>query len=54
VKAYFPFKVNIFVYVIYLYIILNHMMREIVIHYIYIIEKQVEECVINCTLEKSM
>jgi hypothetical protein len=27
-------------------------MREIVIHYIYVIEKQVEECVINCTLEK--
>jgi hypothetical protein len=27
-------------------------MREIVIHHIYVIEKQVKECVINCTLEK--
>jgi hypothetical protein len=35
----------------YLYVILNHI-RQIVIHYIYVIEKQVEECAINCTLEK--
>jgi hypothetical protein len=35
----------------YLYNILNHM-RKLVIHYIYVIEKQVEECAINCTLEK--
>jgi hypothetical protein len=27
----------------YLYVILNHI-RQIVIHYIYVIEKQVEEC----------
>jgi hypothetical protein len=32
-------------------IILNHM-REIVIHYIYVIEKQVEEHDISCTLKK--
>jgi hypothetical protein len=38
-------------YVIYLYIILNHM-REIVIYYIYVIMKQVEESAISCTLEK--
>jgi hypothetical protein len=35
----------------YLYIILNHI-REIVIHYIYHIEKQVEECAISCKFEK--
>jgi hypothetical protein len=35
----------------YLYVILNYM-KEIVIHYIYVIEKQVEESVINCILEK--
>jgi hypothetical protein len=34
-----------------LYIILNHM-REIVIYYIYVIAKQIEECVIICTSEK--
>jgi hypothetical protein len=35
-----------------LYVILNHI-RKIVIHYIYVIEKQVaEEYAINCTLEK--
>jgi hypothetical protein len=33
----------------YMYITLNHM-RYIVIYYIYVIEKQVEECFINCTL----
>jgi hypothetical protein len=33
------------------FIILNHM-REIVIHYTYVIEKQVEECAISFTLEK--
>jgi hypothetical protein len=35
----------------YLYVILNHI-RYIVIHCIYVIEKQIEECAINCTLEK--
>jgi hypothetical protein len=34
-----------------LYIILNHM-REIVIYYIYVITKQVEEFAISCTSEK--
>jgi hypothetical protein len=43
--------INIFIYVIYLYIILNHM-RDIVIHYIYATEKQIEACTISCTLEK--
>jgi hypothetical protein len=44
-------EVHIFIYVIYLYIILNHM-REIVIYYIHVITKQVEECAISCTSEK--
>jgi hypothetical protein len=41
----------LYICVIYLYIILNHM-REIVIHYIYVIEKQAEKYAISCTLEK--
>jgi hypothetical protein len=40
-----------FIYVEYLYIILNHT-REIVIHYTYTIKKQVEVSVISYTLEK--
>jgi hypothetical protein len=29
-------------------------MREIVIHYIYVIEKKVDECAISCKLLSSM